>query len=175
MTTITETFLDARGNPIAGQTVVIETVSAPAVIEGEGLVGKTRITLTTNTDGEISVVVHPGEYRMTWNVGTQRSEWTFTVPADGGPYEIGDLGEGSFVAVRVQVVWFNDIQDMLTSDSRSWREGRTLNSYGSDGQISCWDCVPLTEDATNYITANSDSRMLTQDGLAICLRKSIVG
>lgn len=99
---LTETLVDAQGQPYAGQTVVIESLGTPLADDGMGLVGTTRVSAATDSGGELSLSLLTGQYVLRWQIGTARSEWRFTVPYTGGPYMIRHLGSGDRESLMAQ-------------------------------------------------------------------------
>lgn len=110
---LTETLVDAQGQPYAGQTVVIESLGTPLSDDGMGLVGSTRVNAATDADGDLSISLVTGQYLLRWQIGTARSEWEFTVPYTGGPYMIRHLGSGDRESVQAQGWRFAGINGAL--------------------------------------------------------------
>lgn len=110
---ITETLVDASGAAYARKSVSIESIGTPAVDDALGLIGTSRINLTTDADGGIATSLLPGRYLMRWAIGTIVSQWEFTVPFTGGPYAIRYLGSGAVEAGQRQGWRFAGINNAL--------------------------------------------------------------
>jgi hypothetical protein len=113
MIEISETLVDAYGDALSEVTVVVETLGAPWVADGTGLVAATRRNVITSTAGLIEMELVPGRYRMSWPAGTQVSQWVFVVPYTGGPYLIRHLAAGDVEAWQRQGWRFAGINDAL--------------------------------------------------------------
>lgn len=169
MPTVTGKFILADSAAREFAEVAFVPAHAPAVFDDDRIVLAHPIRLVTDADGTFSQPLAPAFYRVTVD---RRDAFDISVPDVAGPLAIGTLlVTGGIPAIHTGLVWFNDIQHMLTEDSRTWKDGRTLNSYGNDGIISGWDRVLLTDPIAAGITPNEDSRLATQDGFALCVRK----
>lgn len=135
---VTETLVDAQGTPYAAKTVVIETLGTPAVDDSLGLIGSSRINLTTTDAGVLSTSLLTGRYRMKWSIGTIVSEWEFTVPYDGGPYRIRFLGSGDIEAGQRQGWRFAGVNNALlqlrNATTSEWHS-ITVDASGGAGAL----------------------------------------
>lgn len=171
MPTVTGTIIQADTTALALAEVAVAPARHPAWLSDDRMVSSRVVRTLTGSDGTYSITLAPGWYRVTFDA---RDAFDISVPDVAGPLVMADLVvTGGIPTLSATLRWFSDIQDMVTADARTWIEGRTRNSYGSDGVISGWDRILLTDPIAAGIAANSDSRLLTQDGLALCVRKFI--
>lgn len=145
-------------------------------LSGGDAYGADTLSATAASNGTFTITLSGGTWRMRWYRASRASELVLGMPSTGGPYDLEDVAiDAADPYPDTSVQWFNDIQDMLTADSTAWSQGRTLNSYGTDGIRSGWDRVLLSDPAAASLTANSDSILATQDGFALCVRTFISG
>lgn len=171
MPTVTGTVILANEEPLDSAEVAFAPAHNPAFLTDNRMVSARVVRTITNAAGEYSTVLAPGWYGVTFD---GRDAFDIAVPDVEGPLTIANLVVvGGIPAVRATVVWFNDVQHMVTEDSRVWVSGRTRNSYNSDGIISGWDRVLVTDPIAADLIPNGDSILATQDGFALCVRTFI--
>lgn len=93
MPTITDTLKDAEGNALANCAVVIRSLIGPHS-SGSALISKTRCGTRTGSDGALSVVLAPGQYRAEWKCGTVPNAIVFDVPEADGEYVMREQRSG---------------------------------------------------------------------------------
>ena len=87
----------------------------------------------------------------------------------GVPFGLEEYGRMADLMRGMQgqaIVSVNDIPEMLADPHTTWEVGRTLNMYGTDGLVSGWDLVLKVTDEGQLLTANGDTVLETDDGLA---------
>ncbi len=160
MPTVTEKLVDASGGVSAtsNRTVVINTLSAPAVADDLGLVGVTRTLVTASSTGEISVTLLAGRYEMIWQIGTRESRWEFTVPYTGGPYRIRHLGSGQVESGQRQGWRFAGINGSLlqlqNASTGEWHSVTVDAARGPSALALGIGAAGETSDGPNWQLAN---------------------
>jgi hypothetical protein len=175
MPTVTGTL--KRGNGTALETTLIFWRPASG-ISGTAVISADRVSATTNASGVFSSTLESGAWVVTWPKGVGGNPITrlnIAVPVEAGTYNLVDLIDQDTSAEAAGVRWFGTIAAMLASPAAEWAEGRTLNSYGTDGIRSGWDRLMKTATAAEDLADNGDDILETDDGLAFCVRAWIAG
>lgn len=172
MPQITGQLLDGAGNGLVAA-ITFDTVGDPVAVSGGAVRARARITTTTTATGSFSALLAGGAWRMRWQAGALISEAVITMPPAGGPYALADLMFYRAPDPALGITWFSSIAEMLATSASTWRDGRTRNSYGTDGIVSGWDLLLKTDSAASGLTANGDSILETDDTLGLCIRKWI--
>lgn len=91
MPTLTGTIVDGAGVGVASTSITFDTVGDPLSVSGGALRTRQRVTATSDGEGDFSVALAGGAWRMRWVGAGLISELVFTMPPSGGPYAIDDL------------------------------------------------------------------------------------
>lgn len=171
MPQLTGTLLDGGGNGLS-TLITFDTIGDPLSVSGGAVRPKARVTATSSTSGTFTATLAGGAWRMRWQSGALISEVVLTMPPSGGPYTLANLMfyQAAPVSTPQQAVWFADIAEMLATPTTEWREGRTRNSYGTDGVVSGWNLLLKTDAAAAGLSDNGDSILETDDTLGFALR-----
>lgn len=173
MPNVTGTFLLPDGTPRDFAEVAFAPAHAPAVLDDDRIIVRGTVRGTTDSDGDFSQALLPGFYRVTID---RRAAFDISVPESEADVPIGTIVvTGGIPALQTGLVWFGTIAEMLATDGRTWKQARTRNSYGTDGVISGWDRVLVTDAVAAGLTPDTDRVLATDDGFALCVRTFISG
>lgn len=175
MPTITGTLNDASGNALETNLVFIRLGQAGRV--ADTAVSRGVAQATSNINGDFSVALGGGTWRMEWYVDGLRSEILLGIPSSGGPFSIDDVAVDPAMTTgetaTAVLAWFSTVAQMLAADSSTWTIGRSLNTSGTDGVRSAWARLLKTSPQASGVSANGDSVLETSDGLAFAMREAV--
>ncbi len=175
MPTVTGQIHDASDNPLAVAIVATRVGQAGRI--SDTVVSRGVVQDDSDINGDFSLTIGGGTWRLEWYADGLRSEVLLGVPSGGGPYSIDDVAiDPAMTAGETAtaiLAWFSNVTQMLAADSSSWTIGRTLNTTGSDGVRSAWVKLAKTNPEAAGIAANGDSVLETTDGLAFSLREAV--
>lgn len=168
MPTLSGTLKNASGAGLA-TSISFLRIGAPGISVATAF-SRDIVTATSASDGTFTATLTGGTWRMRWYTALA-NELTLAMPSVGGPYEFDDVVvDPGDPFPDTHVRWFQDIAEMLATDATEWMQGRTLNAFGTDKIRAGWDRVLLTDAAAAGLTVNTDDVLLTEDGLAYCVR-----
>lgn len=171
MATLTGNLLNGNGTGLVGTAVTFTRIGKPGA-SGASVLSTDTVSATTTTGGALSVTLTAGTWQMRWYTDEGlASDLILGIPAGSSSYTVGDVAvDTDEPPVQATTVWYDDISGMLAADARTWITGRTLNSYGTDGVRTGWDCVLKTTPAAAGMADNGDSILETDDELGFAVR-----
>lgn len=173
MPTVTATLLSGNGTPL-GVTVRFWLSNGAGLNADGAIVSQGVITADTDPEtGELEVVLEPGAWIMNWPNGAAMNRLVVEVPLADGEYDLDDLVTGSPIISSPRVKWYEDIAEMLASDSRLYATAQTRNSYDADGIISGWSRILKTAPESAGLVAGTDNVLESTDGHAFWVRNWI--
>lgn len=116
MPTVTGTIKDNEGVVLANHP--IRFVPLSGVTAGSNyIVGGPTIHALTNGSGVVTQALEASDYRVEWDIRSERKSFTIAVPASGGPYDLHSITSSSLT-----FTYAYDPLYMLAADPlASWR------------------------------------------------------
>lgn len=169
MPTVTGTLLDGAGSGLNAVAITFDTVGDPLALTAAQVRSRTRVSATTESDGDFTVSLAGGAWRARWFVGALLSEVIITVPVAGGPYSFGNLMFYRAPETAQADTWFDTVDAMVQTASSGWTRGMVRDTYGT-GRITGWMLILKSSPEATGITAGDDSVLETSDGLGFAVR-----
>lgn len=131
--------------------------------------------VATGEDGTFTTSILPGPWVLTWPKGVGGSPVTrvdlIILETDTTVTLLDAMARTYHPDHSSTVRQFATIAAMLAAAPTEWAEGRTMNSFGTDGIRSGWMCVLKTSAMAAGLVGNGDSILVTDDGAAFVVRQ----
>lgn len=172
MPTLTETFLNASGAPLADLTVLFRSTGSPVAVS-TGLGSLSVIPATTDETGALTVTLVPGTYRVEWQSAAARNLLDIDVPEEGGPYTVGSLAAMLRLALSERIIAWTVAEsfamDALTYDGLGILSGATVT--WPDGASGTLTVLTVNDD---WLVPDSFRITHVQDGVTITVTQDPV-
>lgn len=173
MPTLNATFLRGDGTPLSTR-IRCWMPSGPGVNVGGSIVSAGVVMAETHpSTGAVTLTLEPGRWLLTWPDRSVINRLQVDVPLTPGEYDLDELVTGSPIISSPRVQWYDDVAEMLNSDSRLYASAVTRNSYDGDGIISGWSRVLKAAPEAAGLAASGDSVLEAADGHAFWVRNWI--
>lgn len=131
--------------------------------------------VSTGEDGTFTTPITSGTWLMTWPKrpgGTPITRIAIIINETDTDVSLLDAMARVYLPDYSSTIrTFQTIAEMLAADPLKWAEGRTMNSYGTDGIRSGWMRVLKTAPSAAGLVGNGDSILVTDDGAAFVVRQ----
>lgn len=170
MPTITGTLKKGDGSALSA-TLRFWMPTGPTINSAGSVISPGVVTTETNSStGAFSVTLEPGNWVVTWPNGGQMGRLNLAVPLAPGTYDLEDLVTGSPIISSPQLKWYEDVAEMLASDSRLYATANLRNGYDGDGIISGWTRILKASAEATGLSDNGDSILESTDGYSFWVR-----